>query len=221
MLTGGTLEKIHILMGESGETSVRHLSSGVPFYLSVSAGYLGTALTGVYFLNRALKGKTEKLTLGTFTILLWYMSYIFTEWAGIAFLTGIGWALLFTLLLITNKSVVRYSLIILGTIFVWYCFYDTLDFSRDIKHTDAGIFAHRLMYDYIWLNDYMNEQQLGILISAVWILVMILSLLYGMKFLAGKNISPYGGKNSVDKPEIPEELTENNLYEMDMDPANK
>lgn len=182
MLTGGTLEKIHILAGESGETSVSQLSSGIPFYLSVSAGYIGTAITGMFFLNRALRGSVERLTFGTFTILLWYISYIFTEWAGIAFFTGTGWALLFTLILVTTRKMVRFTMIVVGTIFVWYCFYDTLDFSRDLNYTDAGILARRLIVDFEWMSSY-SEHQLGMIISGTWIIIMILSLWLSLKFL--------------------------------------
>lgn len=226
MLSGGTLEKINILAGESGETSVRQLSSGIPFYLSVSAGYIGTALTGMFFLNRALKSRAERLTLGTFTILLWYMSYIFTDWMGIAFLTGTGWAFLFTLILITSKSIVRYSLIVLGTIFVWYCFYDTLDFSRDLRQTDAGILAFRLFRDYDWLGNYMSEDNLGILISAFWIFVMIVSLAYSMKFLIKKtphstDAERLSGNSETGGYEDTLKTTGSDYYELGTGPLNE
>ncbi len=144
LLVGARLEEILLRTGESGETVVQGFSSLSGFLFSISAGYPGTALTGALMLNRGIKGQGERITLALFSLLLAYMSQLFTSSMGLAYLTGMGWAAVFLLLTLTGKKISRYALITLGTVLVWYSIYDIFDFTRDIAQTDAGILARYL-----------------------------------------------------------------------------
>ncbi len=187
MLNGGTLESISIVAEESGETAVKNLNGNLAFYLSVSAGYIGTAVTGVLFLNRAIKESGARLTLITFTVILWYISYIFTDWGSVAFFTGIGWALFFTLMIFMGNQFVRYTMIVVGTIFIWYCFFDTLDFERDLINTDAGILSRFLLKKNPEWSSSITVIQAGQAISIIWILIMMLTVVVGLRFLLQKH----------------------------------
>jgi len=140
MLAGAHLDRIVLHASESGETFVTGLTSATGFAIAVSSGYLGSTATGALLLNRGLSGRFERLTLFIFASVLFYMSFLFTEPGSLAYFTGMGWAALL-ILMAPLRTTARYTLIIIGTLFVWYCLYDMFDFARDIRKTDAGILA--------------------------------------------------------------------------------
>ena len=171
---GALLEQIHIDLSESGETIVSNLFSAPWLLLTVSAGYLGSTLTGSYLLYSGLAGFHERLTLGLFSCILAYTGYLFTSWGSLAFLVSIGWAGAFALGFLGGRLCSRYILLVLGTLFVWYSLYDLLDFiNKDAYRTDAGILAVHML-EGNW--PLIPTKDLGNLISYISLTWSILAL---------------------------------------------
>ena len=128
LLSGAVLDQIDVNLAESGETLVSGLYSTSGFVFSVSAGYLGTALVGGLLLARGLVGEWERVAVFAFGGLLLYMSYLFANIGSVAFYAGIGWGVGWILLGLLGRLSARLTLLVFGTIFLWYCFYDLFDF---------------------------------------------------------------------------------------------
>lgn len=176
MFSGAVLDQIHVNFQESGETVVSQLYSTPGFVLSVSAGYAGTALTGALLLSRGLAGRLERTALFVFAGTLGYMSYLFTEIGSLAFFTGLGWAAGLAALGSFGRQGARFALLIFGTLFLFYCFYDLYDFPRDLHATDAGILAQYIRAkDWTYFGDW-NATDLAVAISIVWSLLMFVIL---------------------------------------------
>ena len=172
LIAGASLDRITLNWEESGETVVSGLHSGGGFFISVCAGYLGSAFTGGALLNRGLHGRFERVTLLAFASLLLYMSFLFTDIGSVAFFTGSLWALLLFLPLF-SRIAARYCLVLLGTLFVWYCFYDMFDFTRDILKTDAGILANYLRDGSPALADSLSARSLALIVSVLWCFIIL------------------------------------------------
>ncbi|MBI3395462.1 MAG: M50 family metallopeptidase [Spirochaetia bacterium] len=169
LATGADLKRIVLSAGESGSTSVHGLRSGWPFVVSVSAGYLGSTFAGAVLLNRGFSGSLERVTLGAFSLMLWYMSFLFTETGTLAFWTGMGWALASLAAVLLGRRVSRVTLIALGTLFLWYCLYDLFDFSRDLSRSDAGILAEHFRR-LGWVG---QGESAASFIAGSWIIAMV------------------------------------------------
>lgn len=181
LLSGAVLDQIDVNLAESGETLVSGLYSTPGFVFSVSAGYFGTALVGALLLARGLVGQWERAALFGFAALLLYMSYLFTNVGSLAFYAGIGWAVGLMLLGLLGRLSARLVLLVLGTIFLWYCFYDLFDFTRDVQRTDAGILA-RYIHSREWPGfDSFSPASLASGISIVWcgLIFAILAVVLG------------------------------------------
>lgn len=143
MAGGVRLDTIRIHADESGETLVTGHLQFLAFLLSVSAGYIGTAWTGAMLLRSGLQRSWERTTLGIFTLLLFYMSYLFTDPGSTAYLTGLLTSLLALVLLFLGRDASGKGLVVLGSLFVFYSLFDLYDFQRP-QATDAAILARYL-----------------------------------------------------------------------------
>lgn len=205
LLSGAVLDQIDVNLAESGETLVSGLHTTSGFVFSVSAGYIGTAMVGALLLARGLRGQWERTALAIFAVLLLYMSYLFANPASIAFYAGIGWSLGLLLLAVLGALPARLALLILGTVFVWYCFFDLFDFTRDIERTDAGILAR-----YILANDWPGFADSDPITLASGISVVWCFLMFGMLAIF---LGPVLGEMtaSTPVPPAPEPTTEEGL----------
>ncbi len=176
LLSGAMLDRISVRFDEGGETLVRGLYSAPGFLLTVSAGYIGTTVTGAFLLNRGLAARYERLTLFAFAAILLYMSYLFTTPGEPAFFTGIGWSLGFAVLAAAGALTARLTLIVFGVLCLWYCVYDLLDFTREITRTDAGILAIYMQAQNWPLADSVSVTTLAGLISIVWTVLSLAAL---------------------------------------------
>ncbi|MCR9143757.1 MAG: M50 family metallopeptidase [bacterium] len=217
LLSGAVLDQIDVDLAESGETLVSGLYSTSGFVFSVSAGYLGTALVGALLLARGLAGEWERVTVFVFAGLLLYMSYLFANVGSIAFYAGIGWGVGWILLGLLGQLSARLTLLVFGTIFLWYCFYDLFDFTRDIGRTDAGILA-RYIQAQAWpgVGDW-SMTALASTVSLVWcagifgILAIVLGPILG-EMAAATPAPPAAeeappGMGEPGMPDFPGELT--------------
>ena len=143
MAGGVRLDTIRIHPDESGETLVTGHLQFPAFLLSVSAGYIGTAWTGAMLLRSGLQRSWERTTLGIFTLLLFYMSYLFTDPGSTAYLTGLLTSLLALVLLFLGRDASGKGLVVLGSLFVFYSLFDLYDFQQP-QATDAAILARYL-----------------------------------------------------------------------------
>jgi hypothetical protein len=172
LLSGAVLDQIDVNLAESGETLVSGLYSMPGFLFSVSAGYVGTALVGALLLARGLAGQWERVCLLIFAGLLMYMSYLFSSAGSVAFYAGLGWSVGLVLLGLLGRLSARLTLLVFGTIFLWYCFYDLFDFTRDIHRTDAGILARYIQARRWPLPGQWGDGELAAAISVIWCLAM-------------------------------------------------
>lgn len=141
---GARVERIVLHPGETGETLVTGLRGGWAVLFSVSAGYLGSALTGGVLLRRGLVESFERTALAVFAGVTLYMTALYCAPGSLAFTTGIGWALGLLFACALGERYARVAVLIVGTMFLWYSFFDLFDFTRDVKRTDAGILARFL-----------------------------------------------------------------------------
>lgn len=174
LVFGARVERIVLHPGETGETLVTGLRGGWAVALSVSAGYLGSALTGGILLRRGLVESFERTALAVFAGVALYMTALYCAPGSLAFTTGIGWALGLLFACALGERYARVAVLIVGTMFLWYSFFDLFDFTRDVKRTDAGILARFLKS--------RTDLSLGVAgfstaISLVWT-GMILAMLY-------------------------------------------
>ena len=176
LLGGGQLEAIHIDAREAGETLVSGLDSFPGFVLTVSAGYIGSALVGALLLNRGLTEQWVRPTLTIFAVALAAMSHTFTEQGSLASYVGIGWSFAILLLMLPGKKPASVLLVVLGTLFVWYSFFDLFDFTDNVHATDAGILAAYLQRQYTPA-EVRPATGLAYTISVIWS-AMILGVMY-------------------------------------------
>ena len=174
MLGGARLEEIHIDLREGGETVLSQLYSKTFLYLTISAGYLGSAFTGGLLAHRGLTGISgERASLLIFSACLGYMSWLFTSPGSLAFFVGIGWCIFLLLASCGGKVFARYLLLFLGTLFVWYAFYDLLDFTIETKESDAAILASYMIQEE-WVQGMTSDpKKLSAYISLVWSLLVL------------------------------------------------
>ncbi len=143
MAGGVRLDTIRIHADESGETLVTGHLSFLAFLISVSAGYIGTAWTGAMLLRSGLRRSWERTTLAVFSLLLFYMSYLFTEPGSTAYLTGLLASLLSLVLLFLGREASGKGIVVLGSLFVFYSLFDLYDFQKP-QMTDVAILATHL-----------------------------------------------------------------------------
>ncbi len=204
---GALLENIHIDLSEGGETVVSQLNSDSLFVFTVSAGYLGSALTGGLLMSRGLRASYERTGLGLMAACLAYMSYLFSAPDSLAFDVGLGWSIGLGLCVLINRYLARYLLLFLGTIFIWYSLYDLLDFSWNAGQTDAGILA-RYIFQKDWLlSSLASIEQLTSYISITWsilVLTILTCFFYPMlKNLERRPVIPQKQVEVVDELEMP------------------
>ena len=140
MAGGVKLDAIVIHGDESGETLVSGRLGFFAFIASVSAGYIGTALTGATLLRVGLGRSYERTTLTIFTLLLFYMSFLFTEPGSTAYMTGLLSSLFCIVILFLGQEAAGKALVVLGSCFVFYSLFDLYDFTQP-QTTDANILA--------------------------------------------------------------------------------
>ena len=174
MLGGAHLEHIHIDLKEGGETVVSQLHSDSFLLLTISAGYLGSALTGGLLIHRGLVAASgERVTLILLGACLGYMSYLFTSAGSLAFYVGLLWSLALFLGALGGQLAARCFLLLLGTLFVWYALYDLLDFTLDGQESDAAILAIHMIREDWWLAFSTEPAKLSMYISVVWSLLVL------------------------------------------------
>ncbi|MBL8018300.1 MAG: M50 family metallopeptidase [Leptospirales bacterium] len=173
MAFGARIQQIVIHAGESGETLVTGLRGATAVVISVSAGYLGCALSGALLLRRGLFESFERTMLAVFGGVVLYMTLLFTHGGSLAFTTGLGWSLCLLFCSALGSQYARNALIIVGTMFLWYSFFDLFDFTRDVKQTDAGILAR---YARSQLQFQSSVGLLSTSVSIAWAITMLVAV---------------------------------------------
>ena len=175
------LQEISIDLSESGETVVSNLDSTPATILTVSAGYLGSALCGSLLLRRGLKASLERLSLLCTSFLLACISRLFCGVGELSFYVGIGSSFFFLISVLAGRTASRCSLLFTGTLLVWYSLFDLLDFTRANGWTDVDILADYLQRKgWMILAGFSNES-LIVSISILWsslVIGIILVVLY-------------------------------------------
>lgn len=180
MASGAYLEKINLSSTQWGETLVKELNPGTGFFVTVSSGYLGSILAGTILFNRGLTGKLERFTLLVFLMILFYTGFLFTDTGSISFFTALGWALFLLIPVLLGQIPSRLTILALGVFFIWYCFFDLFDFTRDITQTDAGILARYILENEIWFSRNSSEKHVAQIISSIWSIGIVFILAAGI-----------------------------------------
>ncbi|MBW7859094.1 MAG: M50 family metallopeptidase, partial [Leptonema sp. (in: Bacteria)] len=115
MAGGVQLDLIQIHSNEAGETLVTGKLGFLSFLIAVSAGYLGTAATGASLLWSGLRHSYERTSLAIFILLIFYMSFVFTEPGSTAYLTGLLSSLLLIVLLFLGIEPAGKGLVVIGS----------------------------------------------------------------------------------------------------------
>ncbi len=200
---GGQVERIVISPQESGETIISNITGLVPFSVAASMGYFGSALIGGFCLHRGLRARLERLTLIVLSGLLFYFSMLFTRGADTAFLTGTGWAIALALLAIPGRAVARAALLVVGTLLLWYCFFDLFDFIRPGSSTDADLLAQYLVREGHIARGAVSTAATGI--ASAWVLILacgLLVTLHRVSVASDRTAAPAPAEST---PEIPEQ----------------
>jgi hypothetical protein len=226
MAVGAKLEKIILYPGESGETMVKELHGHFAFAAAVSAGYLGSVLTGGFILNRGLLGSGEKYTLGFFGSFIIYITLLFTDSGSAAFWSGFIFGSGFLISLFLPLKSVRYIMIVTGTAMVWYSIFDILDFTRDVNRTDAGILVSYLYSQNLLPADPAYKSFYANTVSIIWVLFIGTMLFYLLRPVLKAGIheelpdseitDPNAASNAAENTNIPDmpiipEMDVNNL----------
>lgn len=196
LVFGARVERIILHPGETGETLVTGLRGGWGVAMSVSAGYLGSALTGAVLLRRGLLESFERTALLVFAGLTLYMTSLYCAPGSLAFTTGIGWSLGLLFACALGERYARMAILIVGTMFLWYSFFDLFDFTRDVKRTDAGILARFLKSKS---DISVTVTGLSAVISVLWTGAMLVMLYY----LLGTIIIQYASQAPVESGTAP------------------
>ncbi len=152
LIFSAELKQIEINLLEEGHTVLGNLDSAIGFVLTASAGYLGTATLGAVFLNRSLQSKNQRSILLLFSIWLGFMTFLFSSSGSTAFFVGtIFSAGILGLCFLCRESILHWILIALGAFFIWYSFYDLLDFTRN-QSTDVSILTN-YMISHQWIDE--------------------------------------------------------------------
>lgn len=178
--TGGNIASITLIAPESGLTTTEMGIHGFPFYITVSAGYLGTTSLGAILLNRSFQQENPGKYCILIGLFLLISAFSFTTYPGNAFFIGSGWAVFLLFLGILDSRIARMLLIFLGTFLCLYSLYDLLDFTRNITTTDAGLLATNILklpyfQGRITIEDHL---QLSYFIAIIWTAIN-LRILYG------------------------------------------
>lgn len=163
MMGGVQLETVRIHPDESGETLVTGHLRMVAFLLSVSAGYVGTAWTGAVLLRSGMKSAWERTTLAIFILLLFYMTYLFTEAGSTAYLTGLLTSLGLLILLVLGRDASGKGLVVLGSFLIFYSLFDLFDFRKEASTTDATILSR-----YLAARGWRHAESLITPVSLIW-----------------------------------------------------
>lgn len=200
MIGGAQVERIVISMAESGETIVSRLHGTAQFTFAVSAGYIGSALVGATCLNRGIVGRLERVTLLSFSLGLAYMSLLFTTGADAAFLTGFGWSIAMLVPVVLGRRASRATLLAVGTLLLWYCFFDLFDFAAPGSRTDADILADFFVTQGIV--DQTSRSFVTTAIAASWALSVALCLYATLRGPAAEGWAPRGSAGTMDMAEL-------------------
>lgn len=179
------VENIDLSWQESGETVITALESQAGFILTASAGYIGSVFTGTLLLRMGLSEDFPRTTLWIFSGLLFYMSYLFAGSLSLAFYTGLLWALVIFCITLLGRHLSTLTLLVLGTLFIWYSIYDLYDFTRELNNTDAGILAAYAKAQG-WTE--MSQKATARTISLIWTIIIPFILYFFLKGIVNSGI---------------------------------
>lgn len=209
LIYGAHIQNIQINLQESGTTQIQNLKTPISFFITVSSGYIGTALTASLLLMRGFAHSFERSTTLIFSILLIYMSILFTEWNSLTCYLGLGWATLGILCLVFSQFSARIFLLLVGSICVSYSLYDLFDFKSMDSSSDLNIMLAYLLEN----NLIVDKQKSAYGIRTLWItctlVIVSIPFLLTTKATKATNPTTLESQNTNDKNAKPTENTEN------------
>ena len=177
LLSGGFIQEVHIDSNEGGETIVDNLHNSFLVLFIISSGYLGSAFVGAIFIRRGLAKTYHKITVLFIAIIFIFMTKVFTKNYDLAFKVGMGWGIAFFFVGVMGKSFAKYFLLTIGTVLIWYAFFDLLDFTDLNGQTDALILSNYIKKEnWIYFSN-MQTKELVSLISIFWSILVVLIVL--------------------------------------------
>lgn len=176
MAGGVQLDLVQIHSNEAGETLVTGRLGFLSFLIAVSAGYLGTAVAGSTLLWSGLRHSYERTTLAVFILLLFYMSFVFTEPGSTAYLTGLLSSLFLVVLLFLGIEPAGKGLVVIGSFLIFYSLFDLFDFHSIQPNNDA-----KILIQYLQNQGYQNASNLVGTITFIWSAFIIAIVAFSLK----------------------------------------
>lgn len=167
LITGGEVLEVRINWDESGHAKSR----GGIFPIIASAGYVGSAFLGAFFIYVSSWPLLQRILLAGVGGLAIGMAVRYTPFVSIDFLFGLASGFLLVVSAVLFPRVVRWVATWVG---VMLCLYSLYDFRTDLwqyaERTDAGILARH------W-----DAPVLAYPIALVWALISIYAMYRSMK----------------------------------------
>ncbi len=172
LATGGDVIEIRVNWDESGHAKSR----GGIFPIIASAGYVGSAFLGAFFIYVSSWPLLQRILLAGIGGLAIGMTVLYTPLGSLDFLFGIASGLLLLVPAILLPGVARWVATWLG---VMLCLYSLYDFRTDLwmytERTDAGILARH------W-----GAPLLAYPIALVWALISVYAMYRSMRSVVRK-----------------------------------
>ncbi len=191
LVAGGMIKVIQVDANEGGETVVKNLHFKPFIFFIISAGYLGSAFLGALILRRGLQESYSRTTAMILACCLGYMTQLFTLESNLAYKVGMGWSVVIFLASLIGKGASKYLLLSLGTVFIWYSFFDLFDFTGGAQSTDAAILSQYIKSEQWFFLSQLEEKNLISYISFFWsiLVVCIVALVLLPVFRNRKNLN--------------------------------
>lgn len=141
--------QFHIYKNETGRTMIKGTMPLFGFIVTALAGYIGTLFTGSFFLRLIVQKQLQDLIFFIFCGILFLISFALVPMHSLGFYVGLGWFLGLILLYLINKNLAIHLFSIIQSFFIFYSFYDLLDFSKSPYESDIGI-----LYQYLHKQKY-------------------------------------------------------------------
>ncbi len=183
LIAGCDVKYIQIHGNESGETVTSlPMHKGASLFI-ISAGYIGTALTGGLLLYKGFRGEGTRISLILFGAIVLLITLKYSEKGSLTFQVGTMGSLIVFISVFFGRFLSSFVLVFIGTSLCLYSLYDLRDFAENIHKTDAGILAYYLTGYDPGRNEKIPHSVLllGHLIGITWSLIC-LSVIYKFVF---------------------------------------
>ncbi|MCS7205687.1 MAG: M50 family metallopeptidase [Leptospiraceae bacterium] len=162
--------QMHVYPNESGNTKIYGDLSLLQVFFIASAGYLGTAISSMWFLRACIKEEHWKMYYILFSGLIFLLSFIFIPFGSLGFWILWGGSLILGVAFLFSQNLAFGLFVFLQSFLLFYSFYDLLDFRSDSQNSDVYVLYQFLKQNYFYNGDFEVFQKV---ITTFWGLVIL------------------------------------------------